>query len=250
MNIEIYGTGERMRTLASLAREISVPHLLLLPIPTAKDKVHITKTDLELSETLTGVGEGSVVVGYDIPMWYTEKARSLGARVLDLIFDGEFMGDNAYTTSLGALSYIMNSEKRQITDLSFGIVGYGRIGSRLTELLLFFGARVRVYTSREETALELCRCGVLADDGIYRGEFSAEGMDILINTAPCDLSGAFLGKSLPDSFRIIELASGENFDGVDRVERLPALPDRYYPESAARAYLRAVKRFISGGDGK
>lgn len=248
MNIEIFGTAERMKTLATLALDFISGHAVLLPVPSTKDGTHISGTDITLDETLGAVGGESVVVGYNLPLWYKEKAERLGARILDLSLDEKFMKANAYTTAVGALLYIMETEKRQPSDLSFAVVGYGRIGSLLSELLLFMGAALRVYTKREKVALELCGSGVFASDEIYRGRFSKEGIDILINTAPCDLSGAFVHKKIPDDLRVLELASGENFKGVFGVERLPALPDRFFPKSAALAYLGALKDFVERGD--
>ena len=250
MSIEIYGSSERMKALGRMRMDSFFGHAVLLPVPSTKDGVHITGCEIALLESLESVGEESTVVGYSLPEWYKERVGELGGRALDLFLDEEFMRDNSYTSALGALLYILQTEKRQPSDLSFAIVGYGRIGSLLSELLLFMGATVRIYTKRERVALELCRSGLLAGDEIYRGEFSHEGLDIIVNTAPCDLSGAFSDKKIPEDVRVLELASGDNFKGISGIERLPALPDRYFPESAAVAYYRAVKRFMEHGEGR
>ena len=60
----------------------------------------------------------------------------------------------------------------------------------------------------------------------------------------------FRSGALPLGVRVIELASGENFKGVSGVERLPAIPERMYPESAAGAYADAVKRRIRHAEGE
>ena len=78
------------------------------------------------------------------------------------------------------------------------------------------------------------------DGGIY--DFS--GIDILINTAPKDMSASFEGGRIPEGARVIELASGKNFKGVEGVENLPALPERMFPESAGRTYFDAASRFL------
>ncbi len=245
MNIETYGTGERMRYVADLARGISAEHLVLLPVPTTKDKKHITNTSLTLWQALTGVGKGSSVFGYGLPEEYKRGIEGLGGRAVDLALDEDFLKENAVITAIGAVGYLLTSTPVIPCGLRIGIVGYGRIGSELTRLLLLFGADVRVYTSRLSVCLELSSCGVdsvalLENDG---GVYGFSDLDILINTAPKDMSSAFPeGKS--GGMRIIELASGENFKGVEGVERLPALPDKMYPESAARAYIGAVRRLL------
>ena len=240
MTIETYGTGERLKGAAALLADISPKHMVLLPVPTTKDRKFVTGTDIGLEETLLNISGGSVLVGYALPGEYKAAAEALGAEVIDLAIDEAFLRENAYLTALGALGYIITTSKKEIGGLSFGIIGYGRIGKEMLRLLLFLGARVRVYTGREETALMLASLGVAATVG-YECELSS--LDILINTAPCDLSHITI-LPIPSGVRIIELASGENFGGNAQVERLAALPERAFPESAADTYARAVKRLI------
>ena len=246
MTIETYGTGERLRIAAALAHKIEPKHLVLLPIPTTKDKIYINKTDIPLIDTLDGVGEGSVVVGYGIPGDYKDLVHNMGADVIDLEEDEDFLCENARLTAIGTLGYLLSTSKKEPKDLCFGIIGYGRIGSRLAEMLLFFGARVKVYTSKEATCIFLGKYGiesayVAKDDGYY--DFS--GLDIIINTAEKDMTESFpLGK-ISDGVRVIELASGDNFIGVNGVERLPSIPEKAFAESSARAYFDRIKKFYS-----
>ncbi len=246
MNIETYGTGERMNYVAALARDVAADHLVLLPVPTTKDKKHITNTDITLWQTLMGIGEGSAVFGYGLPEEFKNGAQMLGARVFDLAKNEEFLKENAKITSLGAVGYLLTTSKDTLENKRIGVVGYGRIGSELVRLLLFLGADLRVYTSKLLTRIDLGECGV---DTVSVSEWEGgvcdfSGLDILINTAPKDMKESFPNGKKADSMRIIELASGENFEGVEGVERLPALPDKMYPKSAAEAYISAVKRLL------
>ena len=173
----------------------------------------------------------------------------MGSAVIDLCYDEDFQAENADLSALGTLGYILSSERRAPCDIRFGVVGYGRIGSRITRMLMFLGARVKVYTSRPGVCIALGECGV---DSVCMSEsdcqdYDFSGIQIVINTAPKDMSEAFSGGKLPDGMRLIELASGDNFDGVEGVERLPSIPEKMYPESAGGAYARAVKRLILNG---
>ena len=103
---------------------------------------------------------------------------------------------------------------------------------------------MRVYSTRVALCLELCESGVDAaviekDGGV--SDFS--DIDIIINTAPADMKRCF-PSGIPSEKRIIELASGDNFNGVFGVEKLPALPERMYPESAGRIYFSSVADFV------
>ena len=150
-------------------------------------------------------------------------------------------------TAVGAVGYILTTDSRVPSDLSFGIVGYGRIGSSLVRMLLFLGARVKVFTSRILTRLELGMCGVGSglncDTAVGGVDFS--GIDILINTAPKNMAEHFGDGKIPPEMRVLALASGDNFSGVSGVEFLPSLPERMYPESAGKTYFDAVMRFLN-----
>ncbi len=250
MSIETYGMGERVRIAASRLMPLSSNHnIILLPVPTTRDAKTVAKSDIPLADTLVNAADGTLVVGYGLPADFVTRAEALGAETLDLALDEEHLADNARLTAIGALGYILTDERCVPENIRFGIYGYGRIGRELARLLLFLSAHVRVYTSKKLTLLEL---GEYADGLLTvkssRDTLDLDDIDILINTAPKDFSREFEEGKIPAGKRIIELASGDNFAGIFGVERLPALPERMYPESAGEAYAEAVKRRLGGGD--
>lgn len=237
MTIETYGTGKRLREAARLCSTLLPRHLILLPVPTTKDGEHVLATDIPLYDTLACATRESVVVGYGLPEGYKARAMELGARVLDLSLDEEFLLGNARLTALGTLAHILKEYDKAPEELSFGIFGYGRIGAELLRLLLFLGARVTVFSSRESTREMLAKCGVCSE-GVGACNFSE--LDILINTAPRDMREYF-PNGIPKHLAVIELASGKNFEGLC-VTSLPALPEREFSASAGRLYFEAVRR--------
>ena len=246
MIIETYGTEERARYAAKRARTLGLPHLVILPIPSTKDGRLIHGTDIPLSESLSCVEGGSVVVAYAPPDTYLSLARDRGARVLDLSLDEDFLLENAELTAVGTLSYILKNATRAPREMKIGIIGYGRIGKALSRILLFLGCGVRIYTSKISTAISLAEDGIdsYSTEGEESFSDSLSDIDILINTAPKDMSALFSGGRIPAGKRVIELASGNNFAGVRGIEKLPALPERAFPESAGESIFRAIRRFI------
>ena len=254
MKIENYGVGERcaeaMRRFLRAEEQGELPRsvrrLIILPIPTSRDGVHLTATDLTVSEVLGEVGSGDAVAGYGIPKACRDMLACRGAAVYDAAEDEEFLAANAALTAIGTVGYILTEFSRAPSDLRFGVVGYGRIGALLVRYLLFFGAKIRIYTTKNLTRLELGECGVetvLIERDSPR--IDIDGIDCLINTAPTSLSESFPEGRLPDGVRVLELASGENFSGVSGVERLPSIPDRLYGKSAGGEYYRAIKKYVS-----
>ena len=244
MSIETYGTGERLRVAAGLSVPFGIERrIVLLPVPTTRDGITVASTDILLSDVFDGAGENTYIFGYGIPIAYVEALRSVGATVHDLSFDEDYLIENASLTALGCLGYILTTSRRAPHESSYGIIGYGRIGEAMARLLLFLGARVTVFTTRDALRHSLCEMGLGARS--MDSPLDTRGIDVLINTAPRDLRTEF-SHGLPLGMRLIELASGENFAGVEGVERLPGIPERYFPESAGRTYAAAVKRALLG----
>ena len=71
-------------------------------------------------------------------------------------------------------------------------------------------------------------------------------LDVLINTAPTRLDACFPTGKAPAGLEVIELASGNNFAGIDGIVKLPSIPERSYPKSAGRVYFRAIERHLRG----
>lgn len=252
MTIENFGAGARceeaMRQLVRAEAEGRFPagikRCILLPVPTSKDKIHLTGTDRLLSEIFSDAREGDFVAGYGIDSIEKSRMKERGAIVYDALFDEDFLTENAQLTALGALGYLLSSSDKALHDLKIGIVGYGRIGSRLLRMLLFLGGKVRVYSTREKTCLFLGESGVAATLTQKGSPLPFDDIDILINTAPADLSASFKDGLIPKGLRIIELASGQNFGKTEGVERLPGIPDKSYGKSAGRAYANRILNYI------
>ncbi|MBQ8372388.1 MAG: hypothetical protein IJX38_05595 [Clostridia bacterium] len=182
---------------------------------------------------------GAIYVGYGIGAQTMKKLARGGTILLDCATDEEFLSENAALTALGAVGIILSTSKRAPSELSVGVVGFGRIGSRLVRLLLSLGATVRVYTGSERARLELGECGVDTEES--RGDADLTGIDLLVNTAPFPI---FLGRREIESgeLRVMELASGENFSA--KVEKYPSLPAKCFPVSAGEAWARSIMRLM------
>lgn len=242
MIIHSYESGKRAEACigyleGSVCME-SVDRLVLLPIPTTRDNSTILNTNIYINDVLDGVGEGDLISGYGLPDGFSRLAGERGARAIDLSLDEDFLLENADLTALCTLGVILNTCQYAPKDLRLGIVGYGRIGKRLTNLFLYLGARVRVYTTKENTRIDLCEYGVATALSCESADLS--GLDLLINTAPAVI---FRPESIPEGLRVIDLASGDNFHGIE-VEKYPSVPAKMLPLSAGRAWGRAIERFI------
>lgn len=250
MNIHIYGTDARLefcREYLLKSKNRSLGNVALLPVPTTKDgkTLHGTKINLDtLSEKLVGC---TTCVGYEIPKDLRGELSEGGVAVIDVSRDEKYLAENAVLTAIGTVGRILSEERAAPCDLSFGIIGFGRIGQKLLNVLMYLEGRVVVFTSKNELRSELCMLGVSGGDSLALDSADAaskiSGLDILINTAPARL----INESLKDrlaNVRIIELASGDNFPEGLAVERFVSVPAAMYPKSAGFALARSVLRML------
>jgi len=169
-------------------------------------------------------------------------------RFIDLWKDERLQLENAWLTAEGAICAAMNEGKASLKDCHCLVIGWGRIGKALTELLIGLKARVTVASRSEKGRNGAAERGAECVS-TYRMQEAVRGKQIIFSTAPERvLDGDALKYAEPDAM-IIDLASAPF--GVDleaardlklRAWREPKLPGRYCPFSAARALLQAIFR--------
>lgn len=250
MEIKVFGEEKRLlacKDYLSSENGGGVGRLFLYPIPTSRDGAHLSGIDISFSEAAREADERTLAVGYDIPTTLRAELTARGANIYDLSVDERFLTENARLTALGTLGFVLSNIPLAPYDMEIGVVGYGRIGSSLVRLLLFLGASVRVYTTKETVRLSLCEAGVRAE--LIDVKTAPYPLDLLINTAPVRVFSENVLSAMPKNLKIIELASGDNFLGAGELIRLPSVPARSYPESAGRIMAECVQnrlRYSSG----
>lgn len=166
----------------------------------------------------------------------------------DLLQDEEYLVDVAYMTAEGAISAAMNASEAMIAGSDTLVIGWGRIGKALTELLLSLGAHVTVLTRRLSARAEIEVMGAHAVPTDEAAE-AIQGKRLVFSTPPALVLDEAVLRHAAQNARIIDLASPPY--GVDleaahalslRAWREPGLPGRYCPENAARAILDALRR--------
>lgn len=249
MEIITFGVGRRLMRCASelslFSGECKYDRLILLPIPSTRDKVNVSGTELSLREAVSSADEGTLVAGYGLPKDICDEVIGRGASVYDAERDEDFLEENAVVTAHGTLGHILSNYSEDIADLRIGIIGYGRIGAALLRLLLFIGADVRVYTTRSSVAESLGEMGVCCEV-IYKGCDFAEN-DLIINTAPAKIIDEKSVTEELSGIEIIDLASGKIFPSAPNVTKLASVPDKMYPETAGRIYAKYILRALSSG---
>ena len=245
MKILTFGGGARMAECERLLSAVDFPEnigsLIILPIPTARDNKYISGTALTVGEIAAMLDSSTAVAGYEIPAEILDRVAEVGSTVYDGATDEDFLTKNAELTARGAVGYILTNSKRDIADMSVGVVGYGRIGMRLVRWLLPFGCNLTVYTNRPEIAIELCESGVSAE--LVSDIADLTHLDLLINTAPARQIDDSL---LHENLTVIDLASGSIFKDSRGVIKLASIPNVFYPLTAGRVYADGIIGALGG----
>ena len=249
MKVYACGTDKRTVECGRLLSAESFPGIeraVLLPIPTTRDGVHVLGTEITLEELSGKLRPFDLLVGYGVPRELREAAAGVGCAVADVSVDEEFLAQNAALTAVGAVARLCGGGELAPKDQTFGIIGYGRIGERLTHILMFLGARVKVFTSKKEVRDRLGMLGVCGVDYYSDLEMAKalSDVDVLVNTAPARIVDDECANILSKK-RVVELASGDNFPSSLPVERMPSIPAIDFPKSAAIALADSVKRLAA-----
>lgn len=172
--------------------------------------------------------------------------RDIG--IIDLWKDERLQLENAWLTAEGAIASVMNAGKAALKDSPCLVIGWGRIGKALTELLIGMNAQVTVASRSEKGRNGAAERGA---EGVstYDLADSVPGKRIIFSTPPCRVLGESTLRHVDGDALILDLSSppyGVDLDAARalglRAWREPKLPGRYCPFSAARALMQAVLR--------
>ena len=183
-----------------------------------------------------------------------EKEICEAYRVYPLSEESVFVNENAVYTAEGAVARAMQLSEFALFGEKVAVIGYGRIGRALTEILVGLKTQLTVFSRRESGRLQAMARGAKGADIKNLCELLPDFRVIFVTSPDRMLSQKELSYISPNAL-IFDVSSAPY--GVDaeaaaamglKVHVEGALPGRYCPESAARAMYRAVKR-ITGGVG-
>lgn len=171
-----------------------------------------------------------------------------GLEWADLWKDERLQLENAWLTAEGAICAAMSAGQASLKDCHCLVIGWGRIGKALTEMLIGLNARVTVASRSEKGRNSAAERGAECVS-TYRLAEAVRGKQIIFSTPPNRvLDRDVLRYADPDAMLIdlssapfgmdLEAARGLNL----RAWREPRLPGRYCPFSAAKALLQAIIR--------
>ena len=197
-------------------------------------------------EVMEHIAPGSVLLlcGPKFP-----QRRRWDLQYVNLWEDEQLLRENAYLTAEAAVASAMRRTRLAMAGMRCAVIGYGRIGRSLTEILLNLGARVTVISGRE-TKRQLAREAGAQTAALADITSALPGQDVIFSTPPATVIDAAALEYVDADAQLIDLASppyGFDLEAARehnlRACREPGLPGRYCPLSAARAIYSAVLRW-------
>lgn len=206
----------------------------------------LSKTKISPEEILAKISPGSTLLlcGPKFP-----EAQNDDLNYVNLWEDERLLIENAWLTAEAAVASALRRCGGSLLHANCAVIGCGRIGRALTEILKNMGAQVTIISRSSEKRRQAQEKGVKAADCTEIKAVLPE-QRFIFSTPPCQVlneeSLAFVRKDA----LLMDLASppyGFDLDialemGINAC-REPGLPGRYCPVSAARALYHAVVRW-------
>lgn len=226
--------------------------IIILPLPSlgsdGKIPAPFSKGNIELTpDLLTAMKGKRVFCGFADKL---RKAVSApGAEIFDYYEREEFAVANAVVTAEGAISLAMINFEGTINGSKCLVLGYGRIGKALTDMLTSLGARLTVSARNPQDLAWIRSKGATAVK--FSKLYELESFDIIFNTVPAPVLDSLLLAKLASKALVIDLASGKGgVDfysaermGIDTIHAL-SLPGKCAPKTAGEIVKNTIYHIL------
>lgn len=241
---------EHIYNSCNLKNKINSCDYIILPLPATKDKITVfnalSDDKIYISDLQEFIMEQKV---------FTCKLMLEGKNCEDYSLKESFAIKNAVPTAEGAISLAIKHSKKTLFGNKALVIGNGRIGKILSNMLKFMGSEVTVSARRESDLsfieafnMKKINTGKI---GAVAGEF-----DFIFNTVDFPvIDTEFLKKTRPDAV-IIELAShpggiyGDKSAAACEIINAQGLPGKFSPISAAEILAETITELIAKDKGE
>ena len=223
---------------------------IILPYPATRDGIFVSNSlgnpkAFRFADLLFKLPKGTRLLGGMIPPQWKKVAENQGLSCQDYSTDA-VQWRNACPSAEGAIRLCMEALPVTLFGTRLSILGFGRIGSLLTEKLTALGAKVTVYARREETRAKALFTGAEVRTPEELPAMEADTR-MLFCTVPHRVISREILATLPKTCILMELASAPGSFDQEEAKELgfsvipaPGIPGRFYPESAGKLLAEAI----------
>lgn len=244
------------KTEEELSCAVSDSEICIFPLPVSNEGIRLNAPflgdkALKLSDIVDLLPNNVTVFGGKMPADFSKKLEEKRIRFFDYFEDECLCIKNALLTAEAAIEIAMREHHGTVDSSKTMVIGYGRIGKILTNILVKMNSDVTV-AARKDTDLAYATCMGAAGFKLS-GEDNDElleinnGYDIVFNTVPVRLINSELIGKLNKKTIIIDLASAPGCvdirqarDGGLNVVRALSLPGKYSPMRAGKIIAESI----------
>ena len=196
--------------------------------------------DTEISDLL----DNSILIAGVLPIEQVSILRSKSISYHNIIADEIFAVENCTQTAEAALMLMIRATNISIYDMHISVLGYGRLGKAVTNILDKLGLNISVHTSDyfERASAHMTNCQV------YDLTSPISNADVIINTIPAKVLPQDKLKCAKKSCYILDLASYSSVENCDisalglSYDNALGLPGKHSPKSAGKILTDAILR--------
>lgn len=254
--VEIYNNSfikdvEKEKDINKFLEKVDI---LILPIPFSKDKktvFNLNDETLEIDDLIEKILENDIkaVCGGVLGEKFVQTLQKEGIKVLDFMEEDDVAILNAVPTAEGAIQTAMEKSEKTIFGSKSLVLGYGRCGKILANMLKGIGSDVSV-TYRKSKDFAYINSYGLKSVNLYDLDKKAKEFDFIFNTIPHTILDEKILKTLSKQVIIIDLAQAPG--GVDyniareldlKAIYCPGLPGRVAPFTASEILKDSIINF-------
>ncbi len=210
-----------------------------------------SEKSIPIDDVISQLNDGAKIFGGILNKYIEEKAAKKNIKCFDYFKREELTLKNALITAEGALAVAMNETSHTIHSSNCLVIGYGRIGKMLSDMLRKLNANVSA-SARKESDLALIECcGINAVKTNEIGKNIAD-YDIIFNTVPVCLLTKDILENVRDDTLIIDLASkpgGMDFESArylgKKIIWATSLPGKVAPETSGKIISDTIYNILN-----
>lgn len=235
--------------------------VVILPLPATTDGVRVhspalahedvsMRREIRLTHLIASLSGDVLLLAGRPGEVLRSMARDANIRLIDYYDSEAVQVKNAVPTAEGALALAMEALPITIHGARCTVLGYGRIGRRMSQILYALGARVTVAarSERDLSSAAISGCTALS---LYDFLLTPGRPDVIFNTIPVPLLTEEILARLPPGTVYVELASAPGGIAAEaetrcaqRIIKAPSLPGKVAPYTAGRILFETIVEIL------
>lgn len=260
--IDTRKSKDKYKMADDISNAVESSDICILPLPVSNEGIRLNAPFLgekapRLCEVARMIPEKNVVFGGKMPPDFVKLLEQRNIKYFDYFEDECLCIKNALLTAEAAVEIALREYRGTVDSSKSMVIGYGRIGKLLTNLLIKMNSDVTV-AARKDTDIAYAECigavGYKLDDKNPEKILEINnGYDIVFNTVPARLIDSDIIPEINKKTIIIDLASAPGCIDIRKardnglmVIRALSLPGKHSPTRAGNIIAESVYNVITG----